>query len=117
MREVEVLHYARLARTPLLFVAAMQEELLCDPGSIVTTRSMCECCAILQQQALGTHEPTFCNPSSQTINNHVIDLSSQNKLEGFWCQLYVRNKFFIFFPNIQVYLTDFNQLRQSHLFL
>lgn len=111
MREVEVHHYAGLAWTPLLFEAATEEELQSYPESVATTCSMRERCAILQQQALGAHAshgPTFCNPSSQAINRHVIDPSSQNKLDAFWCQLYVRNKFFIFFPNIQRYLTNFN---------
>lgn len=81
------------------------------PESVAATCSMRERCAILQQRAWGahgSHGPTFFNPSSQAINKHVIDPSSQNKLDAFWCQLYVRNKLFIFFPNIQGYLINFN---------
>lgn len=108
MREVEVLRYSRLARTPLLFE---EEELQPYPESVATTRAVRERCAILQQPALGSHAshgPTFGNPSSQVINKHVIDPSSQDKLNAFWCQLYVKNKFFIFFPNIQECLSYFN---------
>lgn len=66
---------------------------------------------MLQQQALGAHPscgPTFCHPGSQAINKHVTDPSSQNKLDAFWCQLEVWNKFLIFFANIQEYLTNFS---------
>lgn len=51
---------------------------------------------MLQQRALGAHPsygPTFCHPGSQAINKLVIDPSSQNKLDAFWCQLEVRISF------------------------
>lgn len=106
-----MLHYARLAWTPLLFGAATEEQLHSYPEKQGSHMPHVRRLRNTPTANIGSPSEVWAHILSslfKAINKHVTDPSSQNKLDAFWCQPEGRNKFLNFFANIQEYLTNFS---------